>query len=103
ILQVIEKNIGNPDFSVEELSAEVYMSRVTLYKKLLALTGKTPVEFVRFIRLKRAAQLLETGRLTISQVSYKVGFKSQKYFTKCFKAEFNALPSAYNPEKQIQF
>lgn len=101
ILKVIEKNIGNPDFSVEELSSEVYMSRVTLYKKLLTLTGKTPVEFIRIIRLKRAAQLLETGRLTISQVSYKVGFKSQKYFTKCFRAEFNALPSEYSHEKQV--
>lgn len=102
VLQVIEKNMANYEFSVEELSAEVYMSRVTLYKKLLTLTGQTPVEFIRTIRLKRAAQLLETGQLTISQVSYKVGFKSQKYFTKCFKAEFNALPSAYNQENHAQ-
>ncbi|RYY25942.1 MAG: response regulator, partial [Sphingobacteriaceae bacterium] len=102
ILLVIEKNISNPDFSVEELSAEVYMSRVTLYKKLLALAGKTPVEFIRTMRLKRAVQLLETGQLTVSQVSYKVGFKSQKYFTKCFKAEFNALPSEFQAEKLVQ-
>jgi signal transduction histidine kinase/ligand-binding sensor domain-containing protein/DNA-binding response OmpR family regulator len=94
-LQLIEKNIANADFSVEELSSELCVSRVTLYKRALALTGKSPVELIRSIRLKRAAQLLESGHLTISQISYKVGFKSQKYFVRSFKAEYNCLPSVY--------
>ncbi|MFD1257839.1 two-component regulator propeller domain-containing protein [Mucilaginibacter terrae] len=94
-LQVIEQNISNTEFSVEELSSEMYMSRVTLYKKCLALTGKSPVELIRSVRLKRAAQLLSNDYLTVSQVCYKVGFKSQKYFTKSFKAEFGILPSTY--------
>jgi signal transduction histidine kinase/ligand-binding sensor domain-containing protein/DNA-binding response OmpR family regulator len=98
-VQVIEKNIGNSDFSVEELSSELCVSRVTLYKRALALTGKSPVDLIRSIRLKRAAQLLESSQLTISQISYKVGFKSQKYFVRCFKAEFNCLPSAYASNK----
>ena len=102
ILQVVEKNISNPDFSVEELSSEMYMSRVTLYKKILAITGQTPVEFIRVVRIKRAAQLLEKGHLTISQVGYKVGFKSQKYFVRSFKAEFNMLPSAYIEKVRMQ-
>ncbi|MBC8051980.1 MAG: response regulator [Sphingobacteriaceae bacterium] len=101
-LLVIEKNISNADFSVEELSGEMYMSRVTLYKKILAITGETPVEFIRSVRIKRAAQLLEKGHLTISQIGYKVGFKSQKYFVRSFKAEFNMLPSAYIEEKRTQ-
>ncbi|MDN3580349.1 hybrid sensor histidine kinase/response regulator transcription factor [Mucilaginibacter flavus] len=99
-LQVIEKNIDNADFSVEELSGELCVSRVTLYKRALALTGKSPVELIRSIRLKRAAQLLENSQLTISQISYKVGFKSQKYFVRSFKAEFNCLPSAYATTKK---
>jgi len=95
VLILIDSNISNPNFSVEELSNEVFVSRYTLYKKILAMTGKTPNELVRSMRLKRAAQLLETGHLTISQICHKVGFKSQKYFVKMFKAEYNTIPSKY--------
>ena len=95
LLRLIEENISNPNFSVEELSGDMFMSRYTLYKKILALTGKTPNEFIRHMRLKRAAQLLENGYLTVSQICYKVGFKSQKYFVKAFKSEFNVSPSNY--------
>ena len=99
LLRLIDENISNPNFSVEELSSEMFVSRYTLYKKILALTGKTPNEFIRQMRLKRAAQLLENGYLTISQVCYKVGFKSQKYFVKAFKTEFNVSPSNYAEAK----
>jgi len=95
LLRLIEENIDNSNFSVEELSGDMFISRYTLYKKILALTGKTPNEFIRHMRLKRAAQLLQNGYLTISQICYKVGFKSQKYFVKAFKAEFNVSPSSY--------
>ncbi|RYU90457.1 hybrid sensor histidine kinase/response regulator [Mucilaginibacter terrigena] len=95
VLVQIDNNISNPNFSVEELSSEMCMSRYTLYKKILQMTGKTPNELVRQMRLKRAAQLLQTGHLTISQICHKVGFKSQKYFVKTFKAEFNTIPSRY--------
>jgi len=95
VLVLIDNNISNPNFSVEELSNEVYVSRYTLYKKILVMTGKTPNELVRSMRLKRAVQLLETGHLTISQICHKVGFKSQKYFVKTFKAEYNTIPSKY--------
>jgi signal transduction histidine kinase/DNA-binding response OmpR family regulator len=95
----IGEQISNPNYSVEELSEEMCVSRYTLYKKILALTGKTPNEFIRNIRLKRAAQLLESGYLTISQICYKVGFKSQKYFVKAFKNEFQVKPSHYMETK----
>ncbi|WP_428330412.1 two-component regulator propeller domain-containing protein [Mucilaginibacter sp.] len=95
VLLLIDNNISNPNFSVEELSSDVFVSRYTLYKKILAMTGKTPNELVRSMRLKRAAQLLETGHLTISQICHKVGFKSQKYFVKTFKSEYNTIPSKY--------
>lgn len=95
LLSLIEANLTNPNFSIEELSGEMYMSRYTLYKKILALTGKTPIEFVRSMRMKKAAKLIETGHYTISQVCHKVGFKNQKYFVRSFKLEFNVLPSKY--------
>lgn len=94
-LQEVERNISNADFSVEDLSKTLCMSRVALYKKLLALTGKTPIEFIRSIRLKRAAQLLEKSQLTVAEIAYEVGFNNPKYFARYFKAEFDVLPSAY--------
>jgi signal transduction histidine kinase/ligand-binding sensor domain-containing protein/DNA-binding response OmpR family regulator len=99
-LELVEKNISNSDFSVKKLSRELGMSRVHLYKKLSSLTGKTPIEFIRIIRLKRAAQLLEKSQLTISEVAYEVGFNNPKYFAKYFKAEFNILPSQYATNKR---
>ncbi|WP_440133689.1 response regulator transcription factor, partial [Chitinophaga sancti] len=94
-LQIVEKNISNPDFSVEELSRELFMSRVSVYKKLLTLTGKPPIEFIRSIRLKRAAQLLEKSQLTIAEIAYEVGFNNPKYFSRYFKLEYGVLPSAF--------
>jgi AraC-like DNA-binding protein len=74
------------------------MSRVHLYKKLLSLTGKSPIEFIRTIRLQRAAQLLQKSQLSVSEIAYKVGFNNPKYFSKYFKDQFNILPSAYANE-----
>ncbi|MFB6457367.1 two-component regulator propeller domain-containing protein [Chitinophaga sp. Hz27] len=98
-IDIVEKNISNPDFSVEELSRALYMSRVSAYKKILGITGKSPIEFIRSIRLKRAAQLLEKSQLTVAEVAYEVGFNNPKYFTKYFKMEFNELPSVYSKKK----
>ncbi|RKD92030.1 hybrid sensor histidine kinase/response regulator transcription factor [Mangrovibacterium diazotrophicum] len=94
-LEVVEKNISNSDFSVEDLAQEVGMSRVSLYKKLLSLTKKSPVEFIRIIRLKRAADLLENSQLSVSEVAYQVGFNSPRYFTRYFKEYYKELPSEY--------
>lgn len=99
-LAVIEKNISNADFSVEEMSREMFMSRVALYKKLFNLTGKTPIEFIRSIRLQRAAQLLRKREMTVAEVAYEVGFNNPKYFSKYFKMEYNVLPSAYTGENE---
>jgi DNA-binding response OmpR family regulator len=98
-LAAAEKNMGNPAFSVEDLSRDLFMSRVTLYKKLLSITGKTPIEFIRIMRLKRAAQLLKNGDLNISEVAYEVGFNNPKVFTRYFKEEFNMTPSQFQLQK----
>lgn len=100
VKSIVEKNIGNPKFSVEELSSALFMSRVTLYKRLSAITDKTPVEFIRMLRIKRAAQLIEKGKMNVSQAAYETGFNNPKYFTKYFKEEFGVLPSEYGKEKE---
>lgn len=94
-LEAIEKQIDNPDFSVEDLSREMCMSRVTFYRKIVSLTGRSPLEFIRSIRLKRAAQLLEKSGMSIAEIAYQVGFNDPKIFTRFFKEEFNMLPSQY--------
>lgn len=94
-IKYVEDNISRSELSVEELSSELGMSRVHLYKKLLQITGKTPIEFIRTIRLKRAAQLLRESQLYVSEIAYEVGFNNPKYFSKYFKDEFGVLPSAY--------
>jgi signal transduction histidine kinase/ligand-binding sensor domain-containing protein/DNA-binding response OmpR family regulator len=94
-IKCVEDNIDNADFSVEILSHEMSMSRVHLYKKLLSITGKTPIEFIRIIRLKRAAQLLAKSQLSVSEIAYQVGFNNPKYFSRYFKEEFGMLPSVY--------
>lgn len=94
-IDIIEKNISNPELSVTELSRDLGMSRVNLYKKLKSLTGHTPIEFIRAYRIKRAAQLLAKSQMGVSEVAYQVGFNDPRYFTRYFKAEYNILPSEY--------
>lgn len=94
-LDSIERNMSNPEYSVEELGMDVGMSRMQLYRKLKALTGQSANEFIRSIRLKRAAQLLEQHQLTIAEVTYEVGFNDLQYFRECFKKQFGVTPSEY--------
>ena len=101
-IETVEMNISNPGFSVEDLSRALHMSRVALYKKLLALTGKSPLDFIKTIRLKRAAQLLEKSQCTVSEIAYEVGFNNPKYFARTFKKEFGILPSEYAAQKYPQ-
>jgi len=100
-VKYVEDNISRSDLSVEELSQSLGMSRVHLYKKLVAITGKTPIEFIRVIRLKRAAQLLRESQQNVSEVAYQVGFNNPKYFSKYFKDEFGVLPSAYQNMESV--
>lgn len=96
--QFVEDNISRPDLSVELMSAQLGMSRVHLYKRLLATTGSTPIEFIRIIRLKRAAQLLRESGQNVSEIAYAVGFNEPKYFRKYFRDFYGVLPSAYQEE-----
>lgn len=94
-IKCVENNIGDCNFSVEKLSKELGISRVHLYKKMMSVTGKSPIEFIRVIRLKRAAQLLRESQMNISEIAYQVGFNNPKSFSRYFKEEFGMLPSHY--------
>jgi DNA-binding response OmpR family regulator/nitrogen-specific signal transduction histidine kinase len=94
-IALVESNIANPGFLVEYLCKEMGMSRVYFYKKILSLTDKTPSEFIRFIRLKRGAELLEKSQLFVNEVAFQVGFNDPKYFRKYFKEEFGVSPNDY--------
>jgi signal transduction histidine kinase/ligand-binding sensor domain-containing protein/DNA-binding response OmpR family regulator len=93
VLAYIGENISNSSLSVEELANELNLSKSQSYRKIKSLTGQTPNELLRRIRLERAHQILETGSAFINEVGFKVGFSSASYFTKCFKAHFGKLPT----------
>ena len=84
-VKYVVTNIKRTDLSVEELSAHLGMSRVHLYKKLKATTGKTPIEFIRLIRLKRGAQMLRESQLNVSEIAFQLGYNNPKYFQQIFQ------------------
>jgi DNA-binding response OmpR family regulator/signal transduction histidine kinase len=92
---VIEENLEDPDFNVEQLAKKLYMSSATLYRKIQALSGEIPSEYIRSYRLRRAAQLFKENFGSVTEVAFEVGFNSRTYFTKCFKEKFHQLPSVY--------
>lgn len=89
---IIKSNMGNSDFGVEDIGAEIGLSRVQLYRKVKAITGSSVVDLLRKARLAKARRLLEANSMNISEVAYEVGFSSPSYFTKCFKDEYGMLP-----------
>lgn len=94
VLQYIEQNLDNPEYSVEVLSRDMGLDRTGLYRRLISVVGKTPTNFIRSIRLKRAAQLLKEG-YTVAEVADLVGFNTSSYLSKCFQEEFGMRPSQY--------
>jgi AraC-like DNA-binding protein len=90
--EAVEARLADSDLSIEELAADMSLSRVQLYRKVKNITGSSPVELLRTARLNRGYQLLLTTDKTISEVAYAVGFTAPSYFTKCFKDEFGMLP-----------
>ena len=92
---VVEANIADTDLDIDRFASEIGVSRMQLYRKLDALTEMTVKEFIRDIRLKRAAQLLIQKKMNVSEVAYAVGFKDLSHFRKCFRQEFNMSASEY--------
>lgn len=95
ITNIIEKHISDFEFSVSMLQFELNMGEKTLYRRVKQLTGLTPVEYIRHIRMNRAALLLKEGNFTVSEVMYMVGFSNSGYFSKCFQAVYEITPTKY--------
>jgi CheY-like chemotaxis protein/two-component sensor histidine kinase len=93
--KVIEENISDPDFNVEEFCRKMDMSQPTLYRKIYALTGESPTDYIRSYRLKRGARLLKENFGTVLEVAFETGFSSANYFARCFKKKFHQSPSTF--------
>jgi AraC-like DNA-binding protein len=93
IYDIFKANLDHPDFNVNELCESLNMSRSLLYKKVKMLTGLSPVEYLRSLRMQEAAQLLKSKKYKVFEVVYMVGFSDLKYFRQCFVKEFGYAPS----------
>jgi AraC-like DNA-binding protein len=93
--KIVEDNIGNPDFAIEDLEREIGMSHASLYRKFKGLLGKTPLEFIQQYRLKKAMELLVSGNHNVNEVAYMVGFSDPKYFSTVFKKHYGKNASDY--------
>ncbi len=100
LVHIIEEHLDNPDFGVDVLSVKIAMSQSVLYKKLRALTNMSVNDFIKSIRLKKAAQLLQLKTYSVNEISLMVGFLDRKYFSKEFKKQFGATPREYAKEGQ---
>ena len=89
---IIQKNLSDSEFGVENMGQQIGLSRVQLYRKVKAMTGSSVVDLLRKARLAKARRLLETRSMSVSEVAYEVGFSAPSYFTKCFKDEYGMLP-----------
>lgn len=96
VIACIEKNIDNSEYTIDSLATDVVMSRMSLYRKMKSLTGQTPADFIRTVRLKTAAKLLKAGNCNVSEACYRTGFASPQNFAKHFKEMFGVLPSQYS-------
>ena len=94
-IELVEKNLNEPNYSVEQLSRDLCMDRTGLYRKLIALLDKSPSLFIRNIRLQKAAQLILEEELNITEIAEKVGFSSSSYLSKCFQEMYGCRPSEY--------
>ena len=93
---ILEQNLARPEFSIDEFAQLMKLGRTVFYRKLRGVTGYSPNEYLRVVRMKKAAELLlSEDNLTVAEVSYKVGISDPFYFSKCFKAQFGVAPSVY--------
>jgi len=100
-IQIVEDNMDESEFSVEELAGSLNISRSYFYKKMIKITGKTPIEFIRTIRMKRAQQLLSESQMQVAEIAYMLGYNSPKVFSKHFKEEFHISPSEFMKTNQV--
>ena len=95
ILDLLKENISNSEYKVENIGEELHMSRAQVFRKIGALTGNSPGDLLRVMRLKKAAELLLTGNLNIAQVMFEVGYQTPAYFARKFREYYGVNPSEY--------
>lgn len=100
-IEIVEAHLEDATFNVQRLAEMLHQSQSSLYRKIKAVTGKSLVEFVRDVRLRKAAEMIRAGDLTITEIAYKVGFSSIKYFRQCFKNLYDMTPSAFGQLKEV--
>ncbi len=103
VMAVIDNNLDNPKFRVDDFQSEVGMSRMQLHRKLKALTGHSAGDFVRIQRLIRASEMLVKLNCTVSEVCYRTGFTNVSYFAKCFRKQFGATPTEHIRNQQNHY
>lgn len=96
---IIENNLLETEFDINSFAGQLNLSKSTLYRKIKTITGLSPIEFIRNIKLKHASKMLKSSHISISEVAYSVGFSDPKYFASCFKAEFNITPSEFQKKQ----
>ncbi len=94
-ISMIEKNISNENYSVDEFASDMCMSRMTLYRKIYSVSGQTPSDLIRSYRLDKAAKLLQSTNYSVVDISERVGFSSSRYFSTCFKNKYGVLPKDF--------
>ena len=94
-LAAVERNMDNENYDIDAFASDVCMSRSTLYRKVVSLTGQKPSEFIRTIRLKHAAKLIREGKHSLTEIGYMCGFSSTSYFYRCFKKQYGVQPGSY--------
>ena len=95
VMEYMEANMDNSELTIDDFAAAMALSRTVFYRKLKAITGLSPVDFVKDMRVKRAVQLIGRGGMTLSQIAFMTGFNDPKYFSKCFKRQMGMTPSDY--------
>lgn len=99
LMDFMERNMDNNGLIVEDMVNEMALGRTVFFNKLKSLTGLSPVEFIREVRIKRAAQLLKLGTYNITEITYMVGMNDSRYFSKCFKAVYGMTPTEYKKKE----
>lgn len=98
LADIVEKQLDNSAYSVEDFAADMAMGRTIFFRKVKGVTGYAPKEYLRVMRMKKAAEMLLTTDMTITEISYRVGISDPAYFNKCFKSQFGKAPSVYQKE-----
>lgn len=102
LTELMEQHMDNGDLIVDDLVKELAVSRSVFFKKLKTLTGLAPIEFIKEMRVKRAAQLIETGEFNMTQIAYMVGINDPRYFSKCFKQRYQMTPTEYKEKLKVK-